>query len=109
MQIYADVIGYPMIIAGSPQTPALGAAASAAVAAGAAAGGHATFADAQAAMVRDGDTQFAPEPGARQLYDELYGLYRELHDAFGGVRGSTADLGTAKKRLLAIRDRVAAH
>ena len=26
MQIYADVIGQPMLIAGSPQTPALGAA-----------------------------------------------------------------------------------
>ena len=35
MQIYADVIGQPMLIAGSPQTPALGAAVSAAVTAGA--------------------------------------------------------------------------
>ena len=40
MQIYADVIGQPMLIAGSPQTPALGAAVSAAVTAGAAAGGY---------------------------------------------------------------------
>jgi L-ribulokinase len=108
MQIYADVLGYPMTIAGSPQTPALGAAASAAVAAGAAAGGHATFAEAQAAMVRDGVTQFVPDPAARKTYDELYGIYRELHDAFGGVPGSTADLGTAMKRLLAIRERVSA-
>jgi L-ribulokinase len=109
MQIYADVLGYPMIIAGSPQTPALGAAASAAVAAGAADGGFATFAEAQAAMVREGETQFAPDPAARAAYDELYGIYRELHDVFGGVPGSTADLGTAMKRLLAIRERVAAH
>jgi L-ribulokinase len=109
MQIYADVLGYPMIIAGSPQTPALGAAASAAVAAGAAAGGHATFPDAQAAMVREGGRQFAPDPGARQVYGELYGIYRELHDVFGGVPGSTADLGTAMKRLLALRERVGAH
>jgi L-ribulokinase len=109
MQIYADVLGYPMIIAGSPQTPALGAAAAAAVAAGAAAGGHATFADAQAAMVREGGTRFAPDPAARAAYDRLYGIYRELHDAFGGVPGATADLGTAMKRLLAIRERVAAH
>ena len=35
MQIYADVIGQPMLIAGSAQTPALGAAISAAVTAGA--------------------------------------------------------------------------
>ena len=109
MQIYADVLGYPMIIAGSSQTPALGAAASAAVTAGAAAGGHATFADAQAAMVRDGDTQFVPDPGARAAYDELYGIYRELHDVFGGVAGPAADLGTAMKRLLAIRERASAR
>ncbi|HSP91118.1 MAG TPA: hypothetical protein VLN08_09430, partial [Vicinamibacterales bacterium] len=100
--------GYPMIIAGSAQTPALGAAASAAVTAGAAAGGYATVAEAQAAMVRDGDTQFVPDAGARRLYDELYGIYLELHDTFGGVPGSTVELGTAMKRLLAIRDRVSA-
>ena len=41
MQIYADVIGQPMLVAGSPQTPALGSAVSAAVTAGAAAGGYA--------------------------------------------------------------------
>ena len=40
MQIYADVIGQPMLIAGSPQTPALGAAVAAAVTAGSAAGGY---------------------------------------------------------------------
>jgi L-ribulokinase len=109
MQIYADVLGYPMILAGSPQAPALGAAASAAVAAGAEAGGHATFAGAQAAMVREGGTTFTPDAGARRVYDELYGIYRDLHDVFGGVPGSKADLGTAMKRLLAIRERVAAH
>ena len=47
MQIYADVIGQPMLIAGSPQTPALGAAISAAVTAGAAAGGYDDWTEAQ--------------------------------------------------------------
>src|SRR5205823_3590856 len=46
MQIYADVIGQPMLIAGSPQTPALGAAVAAAVTAGAAAGGYDRWEDA---------------------------------------------------------------
>jgi L-ribulokinase len=109
MQIYADVLGRPMIIAGSPQTPALGAAASAAVAAGAGEGGHATFAEAQAAMVRDGDTQYLPDPAAGKVYDELYAIYRELHDAFGGVPGPAAELGAVMKRLLAIRERASAH
>ena len=49
MQIYADVLGRPMLVAGSAQTPALGSAVSAAVAAGEAAGGHARFEQAQAA------------------------------------------------------------
>src|SRR5262249_56748332 len=38
MQIYADVLGQPMLIAGSPQTPALRSAVSAAGPAGARAG-----------------------------------------------------------------------
>jgi L-ribulokinase len=60
-------------------------------------------------MVRDGDTQFVPDPGARTTYDELYGIYRELHDVFGGVARPAADLGTAMKRLLAIRERASAR
>ncbi len=109
MQVYADVLGYPMIIAGSPQTPALGSAIAAAVAAGASAGGHATFEDGQAAMVKDGARQYTPDSEARAIYDELYGVYRELHDLFGGVPGAAAEPGTAMKRLLAIRDRAAAR
>jgi L-ribulokinase len=109
MQVYADVLGSPMMIAGSPQTPALGSAVAAAVAAGASAGGHATFEDGQAAMVKDGAKQFEPDAEARKTYDELYGIYRELHDLFGGVPGAAADPGTVMKRLLAIRDRAAAH
>jgi L-ribulokinase len=107
MQIYADVIGQPMLIAGSPQTPALGAAISAAVAAGEAAGGYARFEDAQARMTSLKEKQFVPTPQAHAMYDELYGIYRELHDAFGGVAGAKADFGTLMKRLLAIRDRAA--
>jgi hypothetical protein len=39
----------------------------------------------------------------------LYGLYRELHDVFGGVPGPTTELGTLMKRLLAIRERASAR
>jgi L-ribulokinase len=105
MQIYADVIGHPMLTAGSPQTPALGAAISAAVAAGPAAGGYATFEAAQARMTSLKERHFVPRDRARQAYDELYGTYRELHDAFGGLPGARAELPTLMKRLLAIRQR----
>jgi L-ribulokinase len=105
MQIYADVLGQPMLIAGSAQTPALGSAIAAAVAAGAAKGGHATFEDAQGRMTSLKEKRFLPRPEAARVYDELYGMYRELHDAFGAVRGATPDLGTLMKRLLALRER----
>jgi L-ribulokinase len=108
MQIYADVLGFPMYVAGSPQTPALGAAISAAVAAGAAAGGYDRFEDAQAAMTAVKPVAYEPNTGAERVYDELYALYRELHDAFGGVAGAQAEPATLMKRLLRLRERVSA-
>jgi L-ribulokinase len=103
MQIYADVLGQPMLIAGSPQTPALGAAVSAAVTAGAAAGGYDTWTEAQDRMTTLKEKRFEPRPAAKQTYDELYRLYRELHDAFG-LPGAQPGLGSLMKRLLAIKE-----
>ena len=105
MQIYADVIGQPMLIAGSPQTPALGAAISAAVTAGASAGGYSDWQPAQAAMTSVREQRYEPNPEAHAVYNKLYALYRELHDTFGGVRGAEADLGTLMKRLLSLRSK----
>jgi L-ribulokinase len=105
MQIYADVIGQPMLIAGSPQTPALGAAIAAAMTAGEAQGGYADWTVAQSRMTALKEKRFIPDAEARATYDELYGLYRELHDAFGGVPNAKVDLGTLMKRLLAIKER----
>jgi L-ribulokinase len=107
MQIYADVIGQPMLIAGSPQTPALGSAVAAAVTAGAADGGYATWAEAQDRMTALKDKRYEPHTDARRVYDELYGIYRELHDAFGGVPGARPDLATLMKRLLAVKEKAA--
>jgi L-ribulokinase len=104
MQIYADVIGQPMLIAGSPQTPALGAAVSAAVTAGAAAGGYATWTEAQDRMTTLKEKRFEPRGAAKRTYDELYAIYRELHDAFGLPAGVPADLASVMKRLLAIKE-----
>jgi L-ribulokinase len=105
MQVYADVIGMPMLTAGSPQTPALGAAIAAAVAAGGKVGGYDRFEAAQQRMTSLGKRSFQPDPAAHAVYDELYGLYRELHDTFGAAGGAGAQLPTLMKRLLAIRER----
>jgi L-ribulokinase len=106
MQIYADVIGQPMLIAGSPQTPALGSAVAAAVTAGAPAGGYATWQEAQDRMTTLKEKRFEPRPDARRVYDQLYGIYRELHDAFGGVTGARPDLASLMKRLLGVKEEV---
>jgi L-ribulokinase len=103
MQIYADVIGQPMLIAGSPQTPALGSAVAAAVTAGAAAGGYDDWTEAQRCMTTVKDQRYEPRPEAVRVYAELYTMYRELHDTFGGVPGASADLPSLMKRLLALR------
>jgi L-ribulokinase len=103
MQIYADVIGQPMLIAGSPQTPALGSALAAAVTAGAAAGGYDDWREAQRCMTTVKDERYEPRPEAVKVYTELYTMYRELHDTFGGVAGARADLPSLMKRLLALR------
>ena len=103
MQIYADVLGQPMLIAGSPQTPALGAAVAAAVTAGVEQGGYSSWTDAQVRMTALKEKRFEPRPAARSVYDRLYGIYRELQEAFGGVPNAKGDLGTLMKRLLDIK------
>ena len=99
MQIYADVLGMPMHLAGSSQACALGSAISAAVLAGA----HKDFAAAQRKMTRLKKTVYRPRPAAQKTYTRLYALYRKLHDAFGG-RAPRADLGGVMKELLAIKE-----
>jgi L-ribulokinase len=107
MQIYADVIGLEMKVARSAQTCALGSAIAGSVAAGTAAGGHKDFAAAQAAMCGVKARSYKHDPTRRKAYDELYPLYRKLHDAFG-VKDASGALYPVMKSLLAVRDRVLA-
>jgi L-ribulokinase len=91
-----------MLIAGSSQAPALGAAISAAVTAGE----HDSWAGAQAAMTSLNEKQFEPDEEAAKVYDDLYELYKELHDGFGGVAPQSAPqsaMAAVMKELLAIR------
>jgi len=98
MQIYADVTGCTLHVAGSKQACALGSAISAAVCAGA----HRDFRSAQRAMASLGKISYKPDARRRRVYNALYGQYRTLHDAFGGVK-KDADLGTLMKALLDIQ------
>jgi L-ribulokinase len=99
MQIYADVTGCTMRVAGSAQACALGAAISAAVRAGA----YPDFPSAQKAMTRLKRIRYASKAGNRKIYDRLYAEYRRLHDGFGG-RTTAADYSRTMKDLLIIKN-----
>ncbi len=74
------------------------------MAAGRKGGGHATFAEAQAAMTGVKKTVFKPNAARHKVYLELYALYRELHDAFG-TKAWSGNLHHVMKDLLSIKDR----
>jgi L-ribulokinase len=103
MQIYADVTGCTMQLAGSSQACALGSAVSAAVLAGPAKGGHKDFGTAQKAMTSVKTQTYSPIAENKSAYDDLYKVYRQLHDAFGGVSKSV-DLSGVMKELIRIRE-----
>ena len=98
MQIYADVTGRTMLVAGSSQACALGAAVSAAVLAGV----FKDFPAAQKAMTSLKNIEYKPRPAARKTYNRLFALYQNLHDSFGGVNRK-ADLSGVMKELLTLK------
>jgi len=93
-QIYADVTGRSLRLAGSAQSPALGSAIHAAVAAGIYPDIHA----ASAVMGRLKEGEVRPIPEHQAVYDRLYQDYKLLYDTFG--RGAN----DVMKRLRHIRD-----
>jgi L-ribulokinase len=101
MQILADVTGRPMKVSRSAQTCALGAAIAGAVVGGA----YPNCEAAQKAMTGLKPRVFKPNPKAQAIYQEIYPLYRKLHDAFG-TPDWNGNLHDVMKRLLDIRQRV---
>jgi L-ribulokinase len=100
MQIYADVTGREMKVSRSAQTCALGSAVAGAVVGGV----HRNYAAAQKAMCGLKPRTFKPDKKAHAVYQQLYTLYRKLHDGFG-VNGTSADLSGVMKDLLAIKEK----
>ncbi|MBI9016361.1 MAG: ribulokinase [Phycisphaerae bacterium] len=103
MQIYADVTNREMKVSRSSQTCALGAAMSAAVVAGKQAGGHDNFTDAQTTMSGVHKKTYKPNVENHKIYQQLYSLYKQLHDAFGNADNSTG-LYNVMKNLLEIKE-----
>lgn len=96
-QIYADVTGRTMKLAGSAQAPALGSAMHAAVAAG-------VYPNIEAAAEKMGklkDEVVTPIPENQAVYDQLYAEYKTLYDYFG--RGANDVMKRLKKIKYAAR------
>ncbi len=94
MQIYADVTGRQIAVAGAPQASALGAAMLGAVAAGARRGGHDALTDAVARMAPGPARLYEPIEANRRHYDLLYREYKRLYDYFG--RGGSEVMRTLR-------------
>jgi L-ribulokinase len=99
MQIYADVCNRPMYIARSGQTCAVGSAIFGSVVGGV----HADVQTAQLAMAGVRSTVCEPNPRNVAAYKELFGVYTQLHDAFGVRGGSSVGLDSVMKNLIKIR------
>ena len=102
MQIYADVTGREIRVAGTTQSGAFGSAMFAAVAAGKEAGGYDTIFEAVRSMAHLRDIVYRPNPARKAVYDQLFAEYLTLHDHFG--RGANGVM----KRLKALRQQVLA-
>jgi L-ribulokinase len=99
MQLTADITARPVRVAASRQTPALGSALFAAVAAGSELGGYESIVEAAQHMAKLGQDEYLPDLATTDVYDDLYGVYRDLHDS---MSKGTSEM----KRLRSVQDRV---
>ena len=66
-------------------------------------GGYADFQSAQKSMTSLNPIKYQSIPENEAVYNRLYALYQQMHDAFGGVNRS-ADLSGVMKELIPIRE-----
>ena len=78
----------------------------AAVAAGPELGGYETIVEASERMARLGEDEYAPAEGSKATYDELYAIYKDLHDAMAEPNSTMRRLRSvqARTRETATRD-----
>ena len=79
MQIYADVLNRPIEVSKASQTGALGSAIYAAVAGGV----YSSVTEAADRMAAEVERVYIPEAEAVEVYEEMFGKYRELYEYFG--------------------------
>jgi L-ribulokinase len=96
MQIYADVTGRRIAVAGAQQASALGAAMLAAVAPGSRGGGYDSIESAVERMAPPPSRVYEPDRDRAAEYDALYREYKRLYDYFG--RGENDIMRTLRAR-----------
>ncbi|MCK4401393.1 ribulokinase [bacterium] len=101
MQIYADVIGKPMLIAKSQETCALGGTIFGAVIGGA----YSKVENAQKNMCSAKKKIYSPDKKNHLIYKKLYKLYKDLYDSFG-TKEYKENLYHVMKKLLEIKENV---
>ncbi len=92
-QVYADVLGKPVLVPDSPPT-SIGSG----IFAGMAAGVFATIAEGQQKMCPKHKV-FTPDPEATAVYERLYALYRKLYFALGQRSAEPVALGDVLPEL----------
>ncbi|GHU81530.1 ribulokinase [Spirochaetia bacterium] len=97
MQIYADVFGKPFYLSRNSETCALGGAIAASVASGV----HPDYETAMQKMCSRADVSYQPIPQNAAVYNELFLLYRDVHNAFGTEEAK--GLFPVMKKLLSIK------
>ncbi len=108
MKIYANVMNRPMEVAASSQTVAMGAAIMGAAAALKGNPGYENVGAIQKRVCRTGETVYRPKAEEAAVYEQLYKLYVDIHDAFG-KEGEEQTLFHVMKTLLDIKKRVPSH
>jgi L-ribulokinase len=100
-QVYANILGRPVLVPSSRVT-SLGAAIFAFLAAG-------TFGTIEEAQERicPTHTVYSPDPGSQEVYDQLFGLYRDIYFEFGKVNGTL--FGRTLPKLIEIASEVTAQ
>jgi L-ribulokinase len=98
MQLTADITRRPVRVASSRQAPALGSAMFAAVAAGPDSGGYESIVEASQRMSRPSLEEFVPDEANAIVYDELFQVYRQLHDSLAADKSPMRRLRSLQKK-----------
>jgi len=101
MQVYADILGCIMEVSNNEQSCALGAAMAGSVVGGV----HKDFEIARLKMTGVNEKVYKPVKENQMIYDQLFKLYKQIHDGFG-LEKNNKNMYNVMKDLLKIKDYV---